>query len=66
MHTFLGYGGSESRRGDGAAMVRRGGSNAAVRQDMRLAGWGWAPPALTTSSADTRRPRPRPPRRKAT
>ncbi|WP_314906347.1 hypothetical protein [Corynebacterium matruchotii] len=58
MHTFLGYGGSESRRGGGA--VWRGGSNAAVRQDTRLAGWGWAPPALTTSSADTRRPPPTP------
>ena len=23
-------------------MVWRGGSNAAVRQDTRLAGWGWA------------------------
>ena len=47
-------------RNHGAAVVRRGGSNAAVRQDLRLAGWGWAPTGADHQQADTSRPPPTP------
>ncbi|WP_315537632.1 hypothetical protein [Corynebacterium matruchotii] len=56
MHTFLDYGGlgitaqrSVAAVQRGAVAAWRGGSNTAVRQGMRLAGWGWThPPAVPT------------------